>query len=169
MGLTFHPPVPAVSRGVAPRRSRTATALGLITMFEGVTAIGGGIAFLVDTTGGVYTDDPAFLAILEGTPIDTFLLPGLFLLTVVGLVPLASGLGILRPRSLPRLRWLEDRTGYHWPWAVTIGVGLALLAWMAVELVVMEEADLLHVVYGVWGVLLVVGPLLPSVRRWLAL
>lgn len=161
-------PAPAASPTTARERPRTATALGIVTIVEGLGGIAGGTAFLIDTTGGVYTDDPSFIAILENTPIETFLLPGLFLLTIVGLVPLASGWGILRPRRLPGLRWLEDRTGHHWPWAVTIAVGVALLALMVVEVVVMGEVVGLHVVYSVWGTLLVAGPLLPSVRRWLA-
>lgn len=162
------PAAPGASPAAVRERPRTATALGVVTIVEGLGGIAGGTAFLIDTTGGVYTGDPSFIAILENTPIETFLLPGLFILTIVGLVPLASGWGILRPRRLPGLRWLEDRTGHHWPWAVTIAVGVALLALMVVEVVVMGEVVGLHVVYSVWGTLLVAGPLLPSVRRWLA-
>lgn len=150
------------------QRPRAATALGLAAITEGLSAIAGGTAFLLDTSGGIYTDDPAFIAILDDLPIDTFLLPGLFLVTVVGLVPLIAGWGILRPRTLPLLGWVEDRTRHHWSWATTIAVGVALLAWMVVEIVVMREVAALHVIYGIWGALLVAGPLLPSVQRWLA-
>lgn len=118
------------------RARSVTTALGLVAITEGLSAIAGGTAFLLDTSGGIYTDDPAFIALLDDLPIDTFLLPGLFLVTVVGVVPLVSGWGILRPRSLPLLGWVEDRTRHHW--------------------------------YGIWGALLVAGPLLPSVQRWLA-
>lgn len=158
----------ATADPVARNRPRTATALGVATIIEGLTGIAGGAAFLMDTTGAVYTDDPSFIAVLEDTPIETFLLPGLFLLTVIGLVPLVSGWGVLGRHGVSGLRWLQDLTGHHWSWAVTITVGSALLAWMVVEIVVMGEIVALHIVYAVWGAVLVAGPLLPSVRRWLA-
>ncbi len=61
--------------------------LGSLQAFTAIGAIPAGIAYLIDTTGGRMGVNPELLA---HSPLDSFLLPGLFLLVVNGLANVAG-------------------------------------------------------------------------------
>ena len=61
--------------------------LGSLQAFTALGAIPAGIAYLLDTSGGRMGVSPALLA---NSPLDSFLLPGLFLLLVNGLANVAG-------------------------------------------------------------------------------
>ena len=76
--------------------------------------------------------------------------------------------GVLRRPRLRALSFIEQWTGRHWSWAGSVGLGLGLMAWIVVQLALVEFRSFLQpLMFGV-GALLVLMPLLPTVRRHLA-
>ena len=89
--------------------------LGLLGTL-GVRAIVGGGQFLLAPSGnwiGVSTD------MLTLTPVETFLLPGLFLFVALGVVPLTVAYGLYRDR--------------RWAWRGSLVVAIVLAGWAIVE------------------------------------
>lgn len=78
-----------------PNNPLRSSGLMFLQGFLGLGGIGGGIALLVDPTGQVLELPPDSL---DGLAIDSFLLPGLFLILVMGMLPplaaVSKGLGI---------------------------------------------------------------------------
>ena len=94
---------------------------------------------------------PLPLSALAGSPFETYLGPGLILLTVLGIGPLVAA----------RLAWLRHPLA---PFAA-FGVGVALLIWVAVEIAIIGYSNEppLQAIYLVMGVAITVVAL-----GWLA-
>jgi hypothetical protein len=141
-------------------------ALWPLLAMMGILSIGGfigGISFVADPTGdGI----GAHLSWLDQTPVSDFLLPGLFLLVVYGLVPLLLMCGLVWRFSPGFLRRVNGRIGYQWSWAGTIAVGSVLMIWIVYELTVLPERMVLQPILLAVGALMVAIPLLPPIRRY---
>jgi hypothetical protein len=102
-------------------------------------ALGGGLALMLGPRGEVL---PLPLSLLEGSPFQTYFVPGLILFAVLGLgAGLASLAGWRRHPLAPLL---------------TVAVGVALLGWMIVEIVIVGYSNEppLQAIYLTLGVVL---------------
>ena len=119
------------------RRPRIHTALLVIVVLTGLSAIPAGIALLTDPTGaslGMSAD------MLHRGPFDDFAIPGLFLLVVLGAgaaIP-ARGLGVRKP----------------WGATAALVYGILLLAWITIQAVIIGIISPLQPVYGTIGLVI---------------
>ena len=122
-------------------------------LFQGASAIAGGIGLVSDPSGGKL-QLPANL--LQGSPFDDYLVPGLILLIGLGLFPLFVVYGLWRRRA--------------WSWYAALGVGLALIIWIVVETLIIGYISQppLQLIYATLGAVILVLTLLPSVRQYYA-
>jgi len=144
------------------RRPATVWLEVALLAFLAIGGFVGGVAFVTDPTGASLG---AQLAWLDRTPVSDFLLPGLFLLVVYGLVPLLLMCGLVWRFSPGFLRRVNGRIGYQWSWAGTIAVGSVLMIWIVYEFTVLPERMVLQPILLAVGALMVAIPLLPSMRR----
>jgi hypothetical protein len=142
-------------------RPFTAALTVAVLSFLGVSAVGGGVAMV---TG--YTPPQTWL---DAIPlVNSWIIPGL----VLGLGFGAGSLVVARGVALrPAWRWtgrIERVTRHHWSWAGTLLIGAGQVAWIVLELIYLPETSALQAVYGATGLVLLVLPLLPSTRHYLA-
>lgn len=150
-----------VRKTAAVRRRPAAVKVTIgVLAFLGATALLGG----VEMAFGLWIGDPPPDSWLDALPaIDSWVLPGLVLGAGFGLGSLVTAYGMLRrPRPSP----VRHLAGHHWPWAVTILLGLGMIAWIGLEIAYLPDRSWLEAVYGAVGVALVV-PALPPVSRHL--
>lgn len=128
--------------------------LMILVLFQGLSGIAGGIGLVLDPTGASMNIP---LRWLEGSPFQTYLIPGIVLFTVLGLLPLVCFIGLLK-RS--RLAWFGS-----------LLIAVALLIWIFVEILVIgyQTQPPLQAIYGAVGLLLLLLLLLPSVKHFYAL
>jgi hypothetical protein len=118
-----------------------------LEVFLALGALGGG-GLLVAAPDGHLLGLP--LALLGGTPFGSFLVPGLLLFAVLGVGPaVAAGLT------------LTARPGAA---LATVAVGVALVVWIATEMVFLAGAGSLA-----WTLYLVLGTVLAMLGGWLRL
>ena len=129
--------------------------VGLLVVLS-ISAIGGGIALTLDTSGRTAGLTPDLLA---SAPVSTYLLPGLFLLLAFGAGAAGVAWGVAHQAEDERTR---DRR--HWSWHGSVALGVILMVWIAVQVLLFEPPWLQPVMFGI-GVALTGVPLLPSVRR----
>jgi hypothetical protein len=136
-------------------RPRTGRPWGLyalmgVLVFQGLSGLGGGLVLVIDPTGATIGLP---LEWLEGSPFRDFLVPGLVLLTLLGVGPLLVVVGL--------------RRGHPWSWQASLVIGAMLLVWLAVEILVVgyQPEPPLQLLYGVVGILILALALLPTVRR----
>jgi hypothetical protein len=152
---------------VSTHRSATQKVTLALLGFLGVTATGGGLAFLFGPTSGEGAWFPQEW--LDQIPlIDSFVLPGLVLGVGFGLGSLVTLWGMLRRPHLGFLAGIERATGRHWSWLATVVLGLGQLVWIGLELAFIEFS-FFHPLYGAVGLALAALPWTGSMRRDLAL
>ena len=89
--------------------------------------------------------------VLAGSPFADFLVPGMILFTVLGLVPLVVLYGLYTERG--------------WAWPAASMIGIALLVWIVVQGLIIGFGHWLQWLYLGLGFVLILLALHPSVRR----
>ncbi|HOW32438.1 MAG TPA: hypothetical protein PLP88_12815 [Bacteroidales bacterium] len=104
--------------------------LGIIQIFVAAGALPAGYAMMADPSGeglGMTTE------MLTHSPFGSFLIPGIFLFTVNGLLQLIAGILTLKRRN--------------YMWLPGIGLGIALLIWIIVQVLSIGLNSVLQPVY----------------------
>lgn len=132
------------------RSSSTALrALLLALTFQGLSGVVGGFGLVADPSGAALGVP---LEWLSGSPFSDYRVPGIVLVTVLGIGPLIVAWGLWTRRS----------------WSVTgaFVTGVALLVWIGVEIAVIgyQAEPPLQLVYGVLGAVIIALSMLPSIR-----
>jgi hypothetical protein len=139
--------------------------IGLL-IFQGVGAIGGGSVMVVDPSGRGMGWDTGMLV---DAPFTSFLWPGIILGVGLGLSALVVAFGVLRRPHVRSLGFLERRTRKHWSWAGSIGLGLSLMGWIVIQVNLITFRSFLQPLMFAVGAALLGIPLIPGVRRHLAI
>jgi hypothetical protein len=104
---------------VIGRRPGTVWVLMVLLGIQALGAIGGGAGLVQDPVGNIGMP----LSMLEGSPFSDYLIPGLILLIVVGLVPAAALYGLARRQ--------------RWGWWLAIVAGAGLVIWIVTEVMLL--------------------------------
>jgi hypothetical protein len=133
--------------------SRPVSILVLIggLVFQGLSGIAGGLGLVADPTG-VTLRIPQEL--LVDSPFSDYLIPGLILLGVLGVLPLLVAWSV----------WSAAR----WSWRAAFGIGVALVVWIGVQIAIIgyQSSPPLQAVYGTLGLAISALALTPSVRGY---
>jgi hypothetical protein len=119
-----------------------------LLVVQGLGGLGGGLALTLKPDGSIMQMP---LSYLDGSPFSDFLIPGLILLLVLGVLPLVAAVGVWRRRK--------------WGWFAAFIVGCALMIWILVEITIVPFIWL-QPTFGVIGVLIFAVAALKSVRRF---
>jgi len=144
-------PVTRPSRSAAggkPRRHGLVWLLLGFLVLQGIGGIFGGAAFVLAPDGDLLRMPTSHL---DGTPFSDYLIPGLLLLTVLGVFPLAVAVGLWRRRP--------------WAWFGAFAVGCGLVIFELVEYA-MIGPDPQQLVWASIGGLIAVLCIAPSVQRY---
>jgi len=133
------------------KRSAVIYILMTLLLFQGLSGLLGGYMLVTDPTG-------ASLGIplewLEGSPFGSYLVPGLILLIVLGIFPLAVLNGVRRSRG--------------WSRYGVLAVGGGLVIWLIVEVAVIgyHAEPPFQAIYGAVGLALLALAFMPGVRSY---
>ncbi|MGB2866734.1 MAG: hypothetical protein WBC05_25610 [Sedimentisphaerales bacterium] len=133
-------------------------------LFLSLGGLYGGIAMLTDPTGGSLQ----LTETLPLLPVSDYILPGIFLLVVMGLAPLLLIYGLL---ARPKWRWAERLSrwsGHHWAWIGTLGLGVTLAVWLIVQGLLIGFEWAIQYITAVNGFLIILFVLAPGVRKFYA-
>jgi hypothetical protein len=154
---------------VADRRvPKRPALLILLAILLFVLSTGGfyGAYMLLSDISGAALGVPKTL--LDHLPIDTFLLPGLFLLIFMGFLPLVTFVGMLRKNSISAFQRLAVFRRYHWSYTFAVINGILLAGWTIGELI-LWGINALSVIYFIWACVILLLCLIPKLKRWFAL
>jgi hypothetical protein len=139
-------------------------ALGMLVFWLVFLAFGGlygGIAMLLDPSG-VLLDMDMILPLL---PVPNYILPGLFLIAVMGVAPLVLSFGLLARPHWPWIETLTRWSSHYWAWTGTLVLGLVLLTWLAIQAVIIGFNAGIQYVMVVNGLALLGLALWPSIQQ----
>ena len=105
------------------------------------------------------------IRLLNQSPFDNFLIPGLFLFFILGIVPLLILYGLIIKKELKFFQKLNIYKNYHWSWTFSYYLGLVLILWINMQLYLGVEFGLLHLIYSMLGLLIIIITHLPSTKQ----
>jgi hypothetical protein len=125
-------------------------ALTTTILLQGVSGLVGGYALMADPSGALIGLP---LVWLEGTPFSDYFVPGIILLTMLGVCPVVVGWGLWRGRS--------------WAWYGSVLVGASLAIWILVEIIMIgyQPDPPLQAFYGLLSLVILALSSARSVRQ----
>lgn len=131
-----------------------------LLMLLAVNALYGGAILILDPSGAKLGVP---VSLLDGSPFRDYLFPGLILFWFLGIVPLLVAVALWREPPWGAMAGVERLLHEHWAWAATVGVGVALIVWIGVQMTILRFF-LQPVLLGL-GMAIIGVALLPSVRK----
>ena len=131
------------------RQSRPYTLWALIgcLLFLSISGLAGGIGMLMDPSGASLSL-PADL--LVDLPLETFILPGLYLVLVYGLLSPVIAYGLWKRAP--------------WAWAAAVVLSIILLAWIIGQFILWGSPHIIQAVYFVLSLAMLILSLAPATR-----
>ena len=156
---TISPDQLAPERPLQTKRPWMTWPLIFFLLFLALGGLYGGIAMLADPTGnllGVADIQPLL-------PVSNFVLPGLFVLIVMGVAPLLIAFGLIACPRWSQIEPLFRWSHHYWAWTSTLGLMAVLALWLIVEGLLIGLFPITYVT-AIVGVLIVLFALTPGVR-----
>ena len=143
------------------KRNSTLTILLILLIVLGLGAIFGGFVLIISPSGKLFRMP---LSMLDNSPFNNFLIPGIILFSVLGVVPIVLMFALLKK---PVSKFAEQFNFYkdmHWAWTYTIYIAFALIIWIQIEMIFLRTVHWLHTLYMFFAIAIIFVALLPSVR-----
>ncbi|WP_010632870.1 hypothetical protein [Sporolactobacillus vineae] len=145
----------------AKHKTGWCSVLIFLQLLLGVGAIFGGGALILSPDGTLLRIP---IELLRYSPFHTFLIPGLILFSVLGVLPLIAAFFLItekRPRFGRGFSLYKD---IHWAWNVSLYIGFILIGWIMIEVYIFQAIAFIHVFYLFLGMAIQAVTLLPSVK-----
>jgi hypothetical protein len=126
-------------RTTARRPPGTVITLSALLGVLVIGALQGGIAMIVDPLQPLGMS----VSFLEGSPIDTYFWPGMFLLGIAA-ASLITIPGLLFHWSWGWAARIESAVGHRWPWLAVLAIGGVLLTFEIIELFMVPFHPVMH-------------------------
>jgi hypothetical protein len=133
-----------------------------LLLFLGLSALGGGVLLIISPSGKLLGGLP--LSILDHSPFNDFLIPGIILFLVLGLSPCLLAWALIKKpvnRFAEHFNFCKDM---YWGWSYSIYIAFALIIWIQVETIVVQSAGWLQTFYMLYAIPIIFVALLPQVR-----
>ena len=120
--------------------------------FQSLSGLFGGVMLILDPSGNSLNMP---LSLLNYSPFIDYLIPGLILFLILGIIPFVVLNGLWKKKS--------------WSWYGSLFVSVALIIWIAAEVLMIgyQAEPPLQLIYGIAGMLLLIFTLMPSVKKFL--
>ena len=132
-------------------------------LFQAISGIAGGIG-LTFSPSGESIGLP--ISMIDNTPFNSFLIPGLFLLAILGIFPLILGYAMIKEPKWKLPNKLNVYDNYNYLWAYTLYLGLILVSWIIIQVYMVGGENILQLIYGLLGAFIVLVSLSPHVMEY---
>jgi len=130
--------------------------------FLALGAIGGGIVLIISPTGELLGIP---LSEFKNIPFTSYLIPGIILFSVLGLIPFLLIIALLKKPDSKLAEQFNIFNDMHWSWTYSIYIAFTLISWIHIQLIFLQGGVYwLHTVYIFYGILIIVIALLPQMR-----
>ena len=133
----------------------------IILGFLAIGAIGGGIALIISPTGEMIGLP---LSEFKNIPFNSFLVPGIILLFVLGVIPSLLIIALLRKPNSKIAERINIFSDMHWSWTFSIYIAFTLIFWIQIQMVFLQSVHWLHTFYMFYAVAIIMIALLPQIR-----
>ena len=131
--------------------------------FLGFSAFGGGGLLIISPSGKLLGGLP--LSILENSPFNNFLMPGIILFIVLGIFPLFIVFALLKKLNFQFAERFNLFSDMHWAWTFSIYIAFALIIWIQVETIFIQGVGWLQTFYMLYSIPMIIVALLPQIKN----
>jgi len=128
----------------------------------GIGAIFGGGVLIISPSGKLFGMP---LSMLVNSPFSDFLLPGIILFSVLGLMPCWVVWALIKKPIYKIAESLNFFTDMYWAWSFSIYTAFALIIWIQIEMYFVQSVHWSHTLYMFWAITIIFVALLPQVRN----
>ena len=140
---------------------KTRNLLIFLMGFLGLGAFGGGGVFIISPSGDLMGMP---LSVIQHTPFTNFLIPGIILFIVLGLMPIMLMYALIKKPKWRLPEFFNFFSDMHWAWSFTVYTGFALIIWIQAEMAYMNAVHWSHSLYIGLAVVILFVSALPKVR-----
>ena len=131
--------------------------------FLGLGAIGGGIVLIISPAGELLGLP---LSEFKNIPFDSYLIPGIILFSVLGVIPSLLIIALLKKPKSKIAEQINIFKDMHWSWTYSIYIAFTLIGWVHIELIFLQGVvSWLHTFYMFYAILIIIVALLPQMRH----
>ena len=131
--------------------------------FLAIGAIGGGAVLIISPTGELIGIP---LSEFKNIPFNSYLIPGIILFSVLGLIPLLLIIALLKKPESKLAEQINAFKDMHWSWTYSIYIAFTLIGWVHIQLIFLQSSvHWLHTFYMFYAILTIIIALLPRVRN----
>ena len=131
--------------------------------FLGIGALFGGSVFIISPSGKLIGMP---LSMLAHSPFNDFLIPGIILFLVLGVIPIGLVYALIYKPVSKCAEFINFYIDMHWSWSFSIYIAFALIIWIQVEMVFLNAVNWLHTFYMFLAMCIIFVALLPKVRNF---
>ena len=140
---------------------KTRNFLIFILGFLGFGALGGGGVLIISPSGELIGMP---LSIIQNSPFVNFLIPGIILFTLLGILPVGLMYALIKKPKWRLPEFFNVFNDMYWAWSYSVYTGLALMIWIQTEMIIMKTVHWSQSLYMGIAILLLFVTLLPRVR-----
>jgi len=143
-------------------KKQTARNILLVLLgFLGIGAFFGGGVLIISPSGKLFRMP---LSLLDNSPFNTFLIPGIILFNVLGIVPILLIIALIKKPEIKLAEKLNFYSDMYWAWTYSIYVAFALIIWIQVEMTILRSVHWSHTLYIFLAIAIIYVALVPQVR-----
>ena len=128
----------------------------------GLGAIFGGAVLIISPSGNLFGMP---LSMLQNSPFNNFLIPGIILFSVLGLVPAGLTIALIKKPKIKFAGLFNCYTDMYWAWTYCIYTAFALIIWIQLEMTFLRAVHWSHTLYMFFAIAILFVALLPQVRN----
>lgn len=144
------------------RRPFSVYLLWLIIFFQSLSGLFGGFSLISDPSGASLRMPLTFL---EGTPFNTYLVPGIILFLLLGVFPGITFIGLIGRKHWRRAQQLNTHRNKHWSWTFSIYTAIILILWIDFQVLMIGYESFLQTLYALVGVAILIFALSPGTMQ----
>ena len=135
----------------------------IILGFLAIGAIGGGVVLIISPTGELIGLP---LSEFKNIPFNSYLIPGIILFSVLGLIPILLIIALLKKPDSKLAEQINVFSDMHWSWTCSIYIAFTLICWVHIQLIFLQGVvHWLHTFYMLYAIVIIIIALLPQVRN----
>jgi len=128
-----------------------------------ITGIYGGVALILDKSGA---NLELSTNLLESTIFNSYLVPGIILLILLGFFPTLTAFGLITRKKSRVANKINIYKKRHWAWTYSLYCGIMLVLWIDIQVMMIGGGYILQSIYAILGVVIIVLALMPSVMKY---
>ena len=150
-----------MEKQVKTSKTTTRNALLFVLVFLGLGAVFGGGVLIISPSGELIGMP---LSMLDYSPFNNFLIPGIILFTILGVVPIGVTLALIKKPEYKFAEHFNFFKDMYWAWTYCVYIAFALIIWIQIEMTFINAVHWSHTLYMFWALVIIFLALLPQVR-----